>query len=143
MPEIPPLNPEVKKVFDRYPKPQREGLLAIRELIFEVARSIDAVGELQETLKWGEPSYLTAASKTGTTIRIDWKQQNPNFYAMYFNCQTDLLDRFRKDCPGDFEFDGNRAIRFSTNSPIPVDPLSKCIAAALTYHRDKRNNRSE
>ena len=82
-------------------------------------------------------SSVCAASRTGTTIRIDWKSKNPDYYGMYFNCQTNLVERFRKDFADDFEFEGDRAILFPVDKQIPVGPLSKCIAAALTYHRDK------
>lgn len=141
MPVQPPRD-EVEKVFANYPVPHREQLLTVRKLIFDVANSIEDVGELDETLKWGEPSYLTPKSKTGTTIRIDWKPRYPDYYAMYFNCRTNLVERFRKEYPDDFEFDGNRAIRFAVDEPIPIRPLSCCIAAALTYHRDKRRSAS-
>ena len=43
----------------------------------------DLLKELEETLKWGEPSYLV---KKGSTIRMDWKSKAPNQYAMYFKC---------------------------------------------------------
>lgn len=135
-----PTSKEVQKVFDAYPKPHRKKMLALRSLLFDVAKSIGDVGEIEETLKWGEPSYLTSASKSGTTIRIDWKSKNPNYYAMYFNCQTNLVERFRKDYPDDFEFEGDRGIMFPVDQPIPVASLSKCVAAALTYHRDKRKS---
>lgn len=137
------LSPDVKKVFDAYPKVHRKAMLAIRELIYEVAGSIEDVGELEETLKWGEPAYLTAESKTGTTIRIDWKRKNPDVYGIYFNCQTSLLERFRNDYPDEFQFDRNRAIMLPVDEPLPIGPLSKCFAVALTYHRDKHRSKRQ
>jgi hypothetical protein len=62
----------------------------LRELIFDVAASTDGVGEIEETLRWGEPAYLTSQSKSGTTIRIGWKSSRPAEYAVFFHCQTDL-----------------------------------------------------
>ena len=35
----------------------------LRQLIFETAAATEVVGELEETLKWGEPSYLTPKTK--------------------------------------------------------------------------------
>ena len=128
---------DVKKVFDSYPANHRASMLAIRELIFDVAASIECVCELEETLKWGEPSYLTTESKSGTTIRIDWKPKNPEAYGVYVNCQTDLVDRFRSEFSDTLQFDGNRAILIPVEEPLPIEQLAKCIAAALTYHRDK------
>jgi Domain of unknown function (DU1801) len=113
----------------------RRKLLALRELILRTAATTKGVGELEETLKWGEPAYLTSASRSGTTVRIAWKPARPTEYAMYFNCQTSLVDTFRSLFPGEFRFEGNRAIVFAESDVVPVDALAFCIAAALTYHR--------
>ncbi len=127
----------VEQVFEGYPTAIRRRLLALRELIFEVAASRDDIGELEETLKWGEPAYLTSASGSGSTVRIAWKRATPTRYGMYFNCQTTLVETFRTLFPNDFAFEGNRAIVFEESGTVPVDALSLCIAASLTYHRDK------
>ena len=68
-------NPEVAAVFKGYPKDMREKLLFLRRLIFGTASATEGVGELEETLKWGEPSYLTPDTKSGSTVRIDWKEK--------------------------------------------------------------------
>ena len=127
----------VAKVFASYPANVRRKLLAIRELIFSSASSIDGVGKIEETLKWGEPAYLTSMSKSGSTIRIAWKKSAPLQYAMYFNCQTNLIDTFRTLFRSEFKFEGNRAIVFDVSEKVPTDSLRICIAAALTYHRNK------
>ncbi len=131
-------NPQVAEVFDRYPPKFRRKLLALRELILETAAATEGVGELEETLKWGEPAYLTSKTKSGSTIRIDWKEKAPDQYAMYFHCQTSLVSEFRERFSGELEFDGNRAIVFGANDRIPKRSLKSCIAAALTYHLDKK-----
>jgi hypothetical protein len=130
-------NQAVAEVFERYPPNMRRKLLALRELIFQTARSIEGVGRLEETLKWGEPAYVTSESKSGSTIRIDWKRSRPSQYAMYFHCQTHLIDTFRTLFPTAFKFAGNRAIVFDAEDSVPTDALAFCIAAALTYHHDK------
>ena len=58
-------------------------------------------------------------------------------YAMYFNCQTNLIETFKTLFPAEFKFEGNRAIVFLESDVVPVDALTYCIAAALTYHRNK------
>jgi hypothetical protein len=126
---------EVAKVFEAYPADVRPKLLALRELIFRTASSTEGVGELEETLKWGEPAYLTSKSKSGSTIRIAWKKARPAEYAMYFNCQTTLVETFRTLFPQDFKFEGNRAIVFNCSGTVPADSVAVCVAAALTYHR--------
>jgi hypothetical protein len=37
----------------------------------------------------------------------------------------------------ELKFEGNRAIVFDESDAVPTDALAVCIAAALTYHRDK------
>ena len=130
-------NAAVAKVFDGYPPPMRRKLLALRKLILETAAATAGVGEIEETLKWGEPAYLTTNSKSGSTIRVGWEKGDPSQYAMYFNCQTNLVETFRMLFPGDFRFVGNRSIVFEEDDVLPVDALEFCIAAALTYHLGK------
>lgn len=135
-------NTAVAQVFEAYPAGVRQRLLALRELIFKTAASTEGVGELEETLKWGEPAYLTSQSKSGSTIRIDWKKSNPSEYAMYFNCQTNLVETFRTLFPIGFNFVGDRAIVFNVSEPVPLDSLGFCVAAALTYHRNHESKSS-
>lgn len=127
----------VAQAFEAYPPAMRQRLLALRQLIFETAAATEGVGPLDETLKWGEPAYVTSQSKSGSTIRIDWKKKAPSQYAMYFNCQTSLIETFRTLFPHDFSFEGNRAIVFGESDDVAQDALAFCIAAALTYHRTK------
>ena len=127
----------VAQTFQTYPPSMRGKLLSLREMILRTASTTDGVGELQEALKWGEPAYLTAKSKAGSTIRIAWKKSNPGQYAMYFNCQTNLVETFRTLFPHDFKFVGNRAIVFDEHDAVPYDALTFCVAAALTYHLTK------
>lgn len=132
------LSADVATTFDTYPPAIRSRLLALRELVFQTAAATEGVGELEETLKWGEPAYLTSQSKSGSTLRIAWKKSKPDQYAMYFNCQTTLIETFRTAFAEDFRFEGNRAIVFNIADAVPADALGFCIAAALTYHRDHR-----
>ena len=127
----------VAHAFEAYPPAIRRKLLAVRQIIFAAAASTQGVGRLEETLKWGEPAYLTTQSKSGSTVRIGWKKGKPSQYAVYFNCQTNLVDTFRTLFPTEFRFEGNRAIVFHESDTVPADYLSFCIAAALTYHRVK------
>ena len=116
----------------------RKRVLALRELILDVAAKTPGVGALEETLKWGEPAYITAVSKSGSTLRIAWKKSTPTQYAMYFNCQTTLVDSFKTMFPTAFKFAGNRAIVFDAHDEMPVEALRICIAMALTYHSNRR-----
>lgn len=136
---IPPLDPAVAEIFASYPPAIRRKTMALRKLIFETAASTDGAGPITETLKWGEPAYVTAASKSGTTIRIGWKKSTPRRYAIHVHCQTNLIDIFRALFPEELNFEGNRAIVFEESDTVPTDSLAICIAAALTYHRNKKS----
>ncbi|MCC6965643.1 MAG: DUF1801 domain-containing protein [Nitrospira sp.] len=130
-------DPAVEAHFASYPRAVRNKMLALRELVFQTAARTKGVGELQETLKWGEPAYVTAKTKSGSTVRIDWKSRHPQQYAMYFHCQTGLIESFRSMFPNDFRFEGNRALVFKLADAIPTDVLAFCIEASLTYHARK------
>jgi Domain of unknown function (DU1801) len=134
--------PEVAAVFDAYPARVRKKMLALRELIFQVAADTEGVGLLEETLKWGEPAYLTSVSKSGSTVRIDWKPARPDHYAMYFHCQTQLVDTFRTLFPAEFSFDGNRALVFGIDDALPWDALAVCVRASLTYRLSQKRKAS-
>ena len=131
-------NPEVAAVFGSYPNDIKKKLVFLRRLIFDVASRTDGVGELEETLKWGQPSYLTTHSKSGSLVRIDRIKSHEGKYAMYFHCQTTLVDTFKEMYQGLFEFGGNRSIVFSVKDKVPVDELGHCVSMALTYHLNKR-----
>jgi hypothetical protein len=138
-------NQVVKQVFESYPLPIRAKLLALRELIFDIAVSTTGVGNLEETLKWGEPAYSTTISKSGSPIRIAYKTSRPTQYAMYFICHTNLVETFKTMFPKDFKFEGNRAIVFEVSDRVPTTELTWCITAALTYHANKsiRKNKTK
>ena len=128
----------VDAVFNTYPTPLKTKLLALRRLIFETARTTPGVGALQETLKWGQPSYLTTETKSGSTVRIDQVKSAPDCYAIYFHCQTDLVETFRQLYPTEFTYGGNRSILLNAKDRVAEPALRHCIALALTYHLNKR-----
>ena len=131
-------DPGVEAVFDAYPKQVRAKLLALRRLIFDTARTTDGVGTLEETLKWGQPSYLTPETKSGSTIRIDQVKPDADQVAVYFHCQTNLVETFRELYPSEFSYGGNRCIILNAADDVPEPALRHCVALALTYHLKKR-----
>ena len=129
-------NRNVAKVFAAYPDDVRARLMKLRAIILDTAESIDGVGPLEETLKWGQPSYLTTESGSGSTIRID-REKSDGRIAMYFHCQTDLVATFRELYPTQMTYGGNRSILFDVSDKIPDKALRHCIGLALTYHARK------
>lgn len=121
-------------LFRMLPEIPKRRLLELRELIFDAASDLELENtQIEETLKWGEPSYL---SPKGSTIRMGWNEKDPDFYRLFFHCQTSLIETFRTLFPH-LEFEGNRAIRLSVAENIEVAALRKCIQLALTYHSVK------
>ncbi|WP_172300162.1 DUF1801 domain-containing protein [Pseudoruegeria sp. HB172150] len=122
----------VAKAFDAFPPEPRALLLQARETILQLADETKA-GPMTETLKWGEPAYLTEQTKAGSTIRLGLVGGQP---AVLFHCQTTLVDSFRTDLPDAFDYSGNRALILAESSD--PDALALCLTRALTYHRAKR-----
>lgn len=127
-------DPAVAQVFLSYPGDVRPKLLQLRQLVMDVADNLPDIGGVEETLKWGEPSYL---AKGGSTLRIGWKPARPDCFAMYFNCNSKLVDTFKELYPDLFAFEKNRAIIFHRENNVPVTALKHCIELSLRYHKIK------
>lgn len=126
----------VINVFNNYPDKSRKALIQIRELIYDVAANIPEVGELEESLKWGQPTYSTLRTKSGSPIRIDTFGEDK--IAIFFHCQTSLVESFRTMFHTSLEFSKNRAIVIDPNKEIQTNELALCIEMALTYHLKKQ-----
>ncbi len=83
------MDADVKTKFKSYPKEVAERLLKIRCIIFRTAEQAE-ISDLQETLKWGQSSYL---SKIGSTIRYDLSPKSSDEFRLYFHCQTKPFNR--------------------------------------------------
>ena len=127
-------DPKVNDIFANYPDFVRDKLQHLRELVIETAEETEGVTVLEETLKWGEPSFVT---KNGSTLRMDWKEKTPDQYAMYFQCTSRLVDTFRLVFNDKFQYEGKRAIVFQLNQKITELELKECIKASLIYHNVK------
>ncbi|MDT0678031.1 DUF1801 domain-containing protein [Autumnicola musiva] len=127
-------DPRVSEVFANYPDFVRDNSQKLRELVIETAEETEGVTVLEETLKWGEPSFVT---KNGSTLRMDWKEKTPDQYAMYFQCTSRLVDTFRFVFDHKFQYEGKRAIVFQLTQKIPELELKECIKASLIYHNVK------
>ena len=126
---------EVMAVFQRHAPEHRAALFEARALILDVADKDPRIGPLEEALRWGEPAYITKA-KTGSTIRlgIEKKSGRP---ALFFNCNTTLVEEFRQQFGDVLGFSKNRAILIGAET-FPKDAIQLCIASALTYHIRKK-----
>ena len=127
-------DPAVKAVFEAFPEGLGARLLGLRRHILAAAAAAPRIGEVTETLKWGEPAYLPSRPRIGSTVRLNPVKGSTDRYGLYFNCRTSLVDTFRQHYPGMFRLEGDRAMIFTLEDEIPAEPLRHCITLALTYH---------
>jgi hypothetical protein len=125
-------NPKFNAVLANFPDAVRNKMQLLRELVIETADETDGIDELEETLKWGESSFV---SKYGSTLRMDWKAKATKQYAMYFQCSSRLVETFRIVFGPKFQYEGNRALVFQLDQNLPIEELKKCIKATLTYNK--------
>lgn len=124
------VKPEIQQQFSSYPLAAQKQLEEVRRLIFVVAEE-NALGAVEETLKWGEASYLV---KGGSAIRIDWKPKDPDVIKVYFHCQTSLIETFKEIYRQEFEYEGKRAIVLPLTASVSGAPFKHCLLLALKYH---------
>ncbi|MBX3533239.1 MAG: DUF1801 domain-containing protein [Xanthobacteraceae bacterium] len=137
----PAMPAEVAAVFRAYPAKLRTALFALRKLILKTAAKTEGVGAIEETLKWGQPSYLTSETGSGSTIRIDRIKGSDEKYVLYFHCQSGLVPAFREFYPKKFGYEGNRAILLDAKKKPDEKALAHCIELALTHHARKAGKR--
>ncbi len=131
------MQPEIKATFDRIEPQNRKVLLKLRELVFETAAEHPEIGQLTETLKWGEPSYLPKTRNIGSTLRL-WQTREDNRPAMFVNCKTNLIHQFKEFYPSVFDYRDDRAVILKSAIAETVQPLKHCMALTLTYHLHKK-----
>ena len=125
---------EIKAKFDSYPAVAKKKLLELRSLVVELVAEEGLEDSFEETLKWGEPSYIV---RGGSTIRMDWKERSPDQYALYFNCNSRLVETFRELYSDILTFEGNRAVMFNLADELPESATKHCLQMALKYHQLK------
>ncbi len=129
---------DIANKFQSYPDASRASLLALRELIFEVAASDQRIGEVEESLKWGQPAYRPKRARIGTTLRLD--ARGDDTVALFYHCQSSLGEQIDALYGDRLEMD-HRSISISVKKPIETEILRHCIQMALTYHLSKAPSR--
>jgi len=137
----PRLASDVAAAFDKMPPECRQVLLGLREQIFEIASGDLEIGTILETLKWGEPAYLTEIPRTGATLRLGASKKNPGYCGLYFNCQSSLAEEIAALVAGTALLEGTRGVVFpavpSGGSEPNPDLTALLIRKVLRYHLDK------
>lgn len=127
----PALPPDIGQIVSGYQPPVRQGVLRLRELIFQVAEGIPQAQPLKETLRWGQPAYLTPA-RVGSTLRLG--PHKDATFALFAHCQTTIIASYAQAFAGWDRIDGNRAVLFDSLGQIEPERLSHLIRHALAYH---------
>ena len=127
----------IEAVFEAYPQPVKSRLLALRRLIFDTAKTTKASARWRKPSNGGSraisrPRARAAAPSGSTSVKAE-----AGGYAVYFHCQTDLVETFRERYP-ELRYGGNRSILLDAGEKLPEAALRHCIALALTYHARKR-----
>ncbi|WP_218588604.1 DUF1801 domain-containing protein [Marivita hallyeonensis] len=120
--------PSVDAALAVHPEAIQTVLHELRALILDVASVTDGIGDVTETLKWGQPSFSVP---TGTPLRIGVTKAGAP--ALFVHCQTTVIADARAVFSGDLRFEGNRAVVFDTDTALPESALRHVIRAALTY----------
>lgn len=116
----------VRSAFEVAPDAVRPGFWHLRERILHCAEQSGI--DVQETLKWGQPAYL---SPGGTTLRIGAPKTGG--FAIYAHCGTSIIADFKSIVP-EARIIPKRAVLFSTLEEAASLPLELMISAALEYH---------
>lgn len=123
---------KVADVFATFPKAERAMALTLRDLIYDVAKDIAEAGQIEETLKWGQPSYLTPETKSGSTLRIGLAKGGG--VGLFAHCGTTIISTYAQTFPNTDRIEGNRAVIFHQADEIVADRLRLLIRHGLTYH---------
>lgn len=123
---------DVAEAFAALPAEHRDTLLRLRALILDVADDVGAA-PVRETLRWGQPSYLSARTADSTAVRLG-STSDGRHVALLFHCRSTVVRDFRDMFPNDFRYDGNRGILFRAGDALQEDKLRLCIGHALRYH---------
>ena len=118
------MKPEIKAAFDAIEPDKRAVLLAMREVVFDVASDLDV--PVEECLKWGQPSYL---APKGSTLRLGVSKAGRP--AIFAHCQSSVISDFASQFGADFEVEGNRAVYLDGGAQ--ADKLVLLIRHGLTY----------
>lgn len=123
-------------VTDQYPTEINEKLLYLKSIIYERAELNSKVDEIEESLKWGQLSYVSK-NRSGTPIRLGTEKKMPGFYGLYVNCSTTVINDIKHIYGDIFRYDGNRGLLFKVHDQFPENQIRNVIDLILCYHVNK------
>tara|TARA_R110002094_G_scaffold33089_2_gene45608 strand:+ start:2474 stop:2896 length:423 start_codon:yes stop_codon:yes gene_type:complete len=117
--------------------PAQRRLWACRALFHDIARNRD-LGALDETLKWGQPSWRPRRPRTGSTLRVGWDASDPSNLAFFVDCKTDLAARMHDIYPNLSGNDGRRRIAVDLAAPFHEQAIAHLAEMTFSYHLSRR-----
>ncbi|MFT6630916.1 MAG: hypothetical protein ACJAS4_000860 [Bacteriovoracaceae bacterium] len=123
-----------EEIYSEYPNIVKSYLLEMRKIILDTAKKEKDVGAIEEVLRWGQPTFLTTESKSGTMIRIDRYKKQDDKVAIFFHCQTQIIKMITLKYGKKLTYDGNRGIVFDIKKPLPKRVIKDCAHLALRYN---------
>lgn len=117
----------------RWPAPAQSVIWTCRTLFHRIAQE-NNIGVLDETLKWGQPSWRPRRARTGSTLRMNWSPASPDQMSFFVDCKTDLAARMATLYPTPFSNDGRRRLDMSLALPLPEQALAHLAEMTFTYH---------
>jgi hypothetical protein len=109
--------------------PSAQNLLgALRKLVLSTVCDLNGMAEITEALRCGQFSFLTLETGSGSTIRLGGKHKAANAVAMFFRCQSGLVDHFREIYGKSLKFEGKRAI------VLMLTPMCRKQPSAIAFH---------
>ena len=122
----------VKTFYNSQPEWCRVPLLMLREWIFDAGRDNPTIGAISEEMAWGQPSYVTQETKTGTPLRLG-KFDNENI-GVYFQHHTRLAACYHA-AYGDVVRVHDRGVMVLVPDIMAIETtIRHCITLGLTYH---------
>jgi len=127
----PEMTQELRDAFQSFDANTRGPLEVARKIILETASELDQIDQMDESLKWGQPSYAPTP-KTGTPIRLGvTKSGEPT---LFVHCQTTLVSDLEADNAHGLQTIDNRAVVLPKTDLNAHQGLRNFVKAALTYH---------
>lgn len=123
-------------IVDHYPVELNDKLLYLKSLIYGQADLNPKVGEIEESLKWGQLSYVSK-NRSGTPIRLGIEKKMPGYFGLYVNCSTTVINDVKHIYGDKFQYDGNRGLMLKVDEQLPELEIRHIIDIILCYHINK------
>ncbi|MEO1399191.1 MAG: DUF1801 domain-containing protein [Pseudomonadota bacterium] len=131
-----PMGAAVETAFATMPSEAGAVLRRVREQIMAQSSANSTIGKVTETLKWGQPSYLTEQTKSGSTLRLGVTKESKK-PAIFVHCQSSLAEEIRELYGDTLSLPDKRHVVLPSRIEEHADALDHIVSLILTYHARK------